>query len=636
MSWEVSSMQSKRSFFNGTLFRKNLSRFWPLWGGVSLVGSLMPLYVLLALLSGRLDVLQDSFEFSRLLYQMVTTVVPAFTMGYAILCAMVVWGYLYSSRSVGLMHTLPVDRTCLFVTGTASGLAMMLIPYVVVGGMACLIALAWGAFSLTAVAQTAAAVILLSLQFFGFATLCAMLTGNIFALPAVYLLFNFLAPLTEALVFNLAQSFQVGLIQNDGGLSDFLAPLFQIYGSFFCEADYSLDTVRLFGLGTVAAYGLVGVAMLACAWALYRGRKSESAGDVVSFRGLRPVFRYGLALFSSLTLGWLLYELWASLFQKGDYADVLPMAVCMALTGVLGYYVASMLLEKSLRVFRGSWRGVALVCAASLAICLCVSLDLFGAERRVPDLGEVERVSVWDYRSDLELDLSAAENPELVERILALHRAITEDLDYIREESPFTGGTSEAVEEEDGLRQVKTWCALDITYQLKNGGTLRRRYDFSVSSRRAEDGSTYDALLAELYRDPAAIRERIAAPAGGQVVDIYLNGYGVEDSELSAADEELIYQALLRDADEGNIPAYDLFVSESAYDIRMDIEYRVRNVDGVDGHSWKSMPLYPSMIHTVQALLNAGAVAPEALAEKTGEAGMSIPADTAAPVPVTP
>ena len=52
MNWEVSSMPSKKSFFNQTLFRKNLSRFWPLWGGASLMGSLLPLYMLLALLSG--------------------------------------------------------------------------------------------------------------------------------------------------------------------------------------------------------------------------------------------------------------------------------------------------------------------------------------------------------------------------------------------------------------------------------------------------------------------------------------------------------------------------------------------------------------------------------------------------------
>ena len=32
MSWEVRTMRSATSYFNFTLFRKNLSRFWPIWG----------------------------------------------------------------------------------------------------------------------------------------------------------------------------------------------------------------------------------------------------------------------------------------------------------------------------------------------------------------------------------------------------------------------------------------------------------------------------------------------------------------------------------------------------------------------------------------------------------------------------
>ena len=56
MSWEVSTMPSKKSFFKGaavnvTLLKKNLHRFWPLWGGVSLMGCVLPLYLLLTLLS---------------------------------------------------------------------------------------------------------------------------------------------------------------------------------------------------------------------------------------------------------------------------------------------------------------------------------------------------------------------------------------------------------------------------------------------------------------------------------------------------------------------------------------------------------------------------------------------------------
>ena len=36
-------MRSKTSCFNGTLFRKNLSRYWPLWGLASFGGALFPL-----------------------------------------------------------------------------------------------------------------------------------------------------------------------------------------------------------------------------------------------------------------------------------------------------------------------------------------------------------------------------------------------------------------------------------------------------------------------------------------------------------------------------------------------------------------------------------------------------------------
>ena len=69
-------MPSKKSFFNRTLFRKNMSRFWPLWGGASLVGSLLPLYMLMALLSGAARHL-DALEFSYALYMTAAAVGPS-------------------------------------------------------------------------------------------------------------------------------------------------------------------------------------------------------------------------------------------------------------------------------------------------------------------------------------------------------------------------------------------------------------------------------------------------------------------------------------------------------------------------------------------------------------------------------
>ena len=43
-------MQSKISCFNQTLFRKNLTRFWPLWGMASFLGGIFPLALLVQVL----------------------------------------------------------------------------------------------------------------------------------------------------------------------------------------------------------------------------------------------------------------------------------------------------------------------------------------------------------------------------------------------------------------------------------------------------------------------------------------------------------------------------------------------------------------------------------------------------------
>ena len=175
-------------------------------------------------------------------------------------------------------------------------------------------------------------IILITLTFFGMATFCAMVTGNIFALPVFYVILNFVFPALEALVNSFSQMFLVGVTGMYDGKLEFLSPLLRLY-SKLNTGFYSDEPARLVGASTAAVYGLVGIALLIVSWVLYRLRRSESAGDVVAFRWLRPIFRYGVALASALTLGWLLYELlWYPVFQTGYYADFIPMVVCMAVT----------------------------------------------------------------------------------------------------------------------------------------------------------------------------------------------------------------------------------------------------------------------------------------------------------------
>ena len=616
MSWEVSSMQSKKSFFNGTLFRKNLTRSWPLWGIISLIGALFPLYMLLELMQRR-NVQVFPTEFADVLYNAVTMFAPGFIAAYAVLCAIVVWGYLYNTRSVGMFHALPVDRTCLFVTNTLSGLTMILIPFAVVGFLLCLVSICWGFFNLIAVLNTILAVLMLAVTFFGLATLCAMLTGHIVMLPVLYLLANFLAPLLEALIINLAEQFLIGISIGAMQNSLIFSPLFEIYAKFHSYYDYysyspGLEDYApsLVGLWVVALYALAGLALLALAWFLYKKRHSESAGDVVAFRWMQPIFRYGIALLSALTLGRLLYELlWHDLFQKGDYADALPMFVCAALTGLVGYYAASMLIAKSKRVFRGSLTGVGIVCAGAAALILLVSVDVLGIERRIPAMDDIASVSLTDRNETISFD--ADKNPEQVEAIRAFHQVVINDRNYIRTYIP------DWHMEGDKVFGHNIW----LTYRLKDGTTVRRFYDLWFNADRAGQDGTYENQLIRFYED-AEVRQTSVTIAEDtsltdiDVYNIYSDEYCINTTERNSNDAKTIYAALLKDVDEGNVPAENVLAQisrENRFWLMLNYRMRESSWDNSWTYSCKNVDLHPTMTNTIDTLLELGYVTEEQL-----------------------
>ena len=612
MSWEVSTMPSKRSYFNPTLFRKHLSRFWPLWGGVSLVGAFLPLYMLLALVRGQVVEAADPNVFREGLYQAAAYFVPGFTCAYAILCVMAVWGYLYNPRAVELMHTLPVDRTCLFATNTLAVLAMTLTPFVVTGGLLCLIGLAWGFFDLVAVVNTVLAVLFCTALFVGLGTLCAMLTGHALALPAFYLLANFLAYLLELMATNLTHMFLIGVpIREDMGRLGFLSPVLEIYGSLSVYKERLAENeaaYHLRGLWVAALYALAGLAMLALSWHLYRRRHSESAGDVVAFRWLRPVFRYGVALLGGLALGLLLYRLmWEPLFQKGYYADRIPMGVCLFAGGLVGYYGAFMLLEKSLRVFgKKSLRGVGAVAAGAAALCLLASVDVFGLEKKIPAWEEIEGMSLVD-RGVYSGPWSAGEDPDQAAALRALHQSIVRDRDYIRAYVP-------DFSEEEG----KVFShILYLNYWLKDGSTLSREYDLWLSRDRMEEEGTFENLLAAFYRDPAVRARDVTLPKGAElesvdVLCVYAENMYANTSERAGGDEAArrIYEALQEDAGAGHVPGKDPLRNLASWrpsEFYLRLNYRLFEKE-IQGYRDQDMLVYlaPSMTNTLDALVELG------------------------------
>ena len=607
-------MPSKRSFFNGTLFRKNLTRFWPLWGGVSLMGAVFPLYLLLSILG------RDYLEFTdrdvtMALYSVVTWFIPAFLLVYAALCGVLVWGYLNNSRSVGLYHSLPVDRRCLYLTTLASGLAMVLIPFVVTGGLLCLVCLGTGTLPPAAVAETALAVVLMAVFYFSTATFVAMVTGNSFAMLAFYAIGHFLAVLLESLVTSFAGGFLFGVTGIPAGTLTFLSPTPYIYDHFRSTTEYIAVGERadsLQGMGVLAAYALVGLALLAVGFLLYRRRKSESAGDVVAQGWLQPVFRYGLALCSALTVGQILYEMLYGLpFQVGPYYSMLPMALCMIFTGILGYYAASMLLKKSLRVFRGDWQGPVTVAAMVVIFCGCVSFDVLGTASYVPRAEEVESVTVT---SAVGYSMELSGDSDLAAQVMALHQSILREEDYIR---AMTDQWYAEERQPDAAAGEMDMEYVHINYLLTNGDTVHREYPVVlVKDRWYNQPDTFDYQTRETLCGPAAAMTTVTPRYGGTVESVYGYLWNSEAEDVSLAGDEAraVYGAVLEDAAAGRLYYWDPFAEDGAGELIGSLEFAFQpdtppsdsGPSDTAAAEYISTDLYAGMTSTLQALRDLG------------------------------
>ena len=613
-------MQSKTSFskyFNATLLRRNLTRFWPLWGMASFAGSLFPLALLVQFLRDEDFYLWNRpLDFTEMYYYVAAYAVPVVSLLYAILCAMLVWSYLYNSRSVGLLHTLPIRREGLFFTNFLSGMAMMLIPYVIVGALCVLVSVVGGCFDAKGLGVTILAVLGLSFFYFATATAAAFITGNIFALPAVYFLLHFLAVMLDWLVCTFSQGFIFGLSGVYSGVVEWLSPTVYLENQMRVNSTYEtiitqtsltgaysetnrLTAVSLENLWLVGVYALAGAALLAIAWLLYRRRRSESAGDVVAVGWMKPVFRCGVTGLAALLGGLLLYELFWRSFQEGRYYEVLPLLVCMLVAGAIGYYGASMLLAKSLRVFRGSWRGLLLTAAGCALVCAVLHFDVLGVADRVPEVSRVEKMTL--YTADNNYTFYPDEDEALMERVRAVHQAITADRDYI------VGVTGQ----EDWWSQpVIGDASFHVTYYLSSGLKVNRTYYLPISRQRLTQAGTYDNLLDSLVNSEEMKARRIHlndarfAPTGGSVyVERRNEGYDLSSRECAALQE-----AVARDAAAGAWGDYQWFNAGvgGEYALSLELSFTYTNDEGDTSRDWISISLRPGMDNTISCLKELG------------------------------
>lgn len=573
-------MRSATSFFDKTLFRSQLKHTWPLWLGYTALW----LFLVPVALFSALSTYQGGYSASDASYLLLNTGVRGgvfISFVFGLFFAMLAFSHLTQSRATNGFHALPVRRETIFLTAYLTGLfcqlSTILVTYLLGAAVSAPLHLSF--WSVTGAAMGSA--MLEAVFFYSFAVLCMVMTGQILAAPVFYFVGNILVPGMEYLLRNFAGNFLYGYSGHTDVALGFLSPPLYMYTMCTevaiasietCESDSYYVTAYALERGSLmilAAYALAGLVIALIALLLYRTRKSEMTGSTVAFPWATPIFKYGVAFCTAVALGQFLYY-----FLFGQYRssgnDSLPGTIlCMVAAGLVGYFVAEMLIRKSFRVFRAGAKGAAIVALALVLLGVAMSFDLTGYEKHVPDESEIESV----YYTFSGMTSVTTDDADTIRRLTAAHQAIVKNRN---EQARIADAWDADTLSQSDYADIEPF-SLRLTYYLKDGSQLSRSYSLYLRRSDLTAPSSVTARVNALYTCRESVLCRVLGYGYEHLGDTprFLDSYcyyyddnsGGKDYALTAAQAEQVYAALMQDVQDSDNGGSDIFaVQEYPYD----------------------------------------------------------------------
>ena len=544
MSWETLTVRSRISFFNKHVALNLLKRFWPLWTAYFAA----MIFVFPVNLLGKLHFILDGSPLEKYAVNRITleTCKPELTLTFifAVLIAMAVFSYLYDGRTCGLVNSLPLRRETMYCTAFITGLAPMLIADLLVWAAAWIILAGKPNVIAEYMLIRLASSLMCSTAFFGLAAFCAVLTGNLLVLPALYGVINIAAVLLERAVEALLSVLVYGYAY-DGSVLDFLSPIEKLFYS--CEVGASpiqgaADGAYTYSapwIGYLTGFCIAGLVLAGLGLVIVRRRRMELAGDVVAVGWLRPTFKYCMAIGGALTFACAIYY-WFFDYVLYDVPAAILVIALLPVGAFIGWFGSEMLMQKTLRVFSKGWKQYAAVCGALMALALCAELDVTGYEKYIPALDEI------DYINSAEGNSGHENQPETLELYRELHRKLIESKGL-----PFPADGSYYLE--------------PLNYYLKDGTHICRLYRLPYSDAVVSDPDSAVAALDSLLNCPELVAQRVypSIPVTEENIrSAYLSVENTEDDGIYIADTvnltpaqayELYTQCIIPDAEDGTI-----------------------------------------------------------------------------------
>lgn len=601
-------MQLKKSFFNKTIFWKNIKSYWPVWAILTLIAFIgLPIASLMNFYMNSSSVPQNLW-YAKQFYEITVGSVPAIvSMLFAVICAACVFSYLSSHRSASFFHSLPVSREGLFISAYLSGFAFMAVPTIVAVLLDALVIGCRGVNIIGPAFIGMGISLLIEFFFYNFAVLCMIISGNAIGGFIFYGIMNGVFVFMTFVGDELAQFFYFGHPYSilDQELTSWLCPVF---GLSMIRAGYVYDIpkdinffeskairIEFRDMKYLLYYVIIAVVFLAVSFIEYRKKETESVGEVITVKWVKPLFKLGFTTCFMLLFTMLFY----SIFFSGNINAEWQVVASAVVFSFLGYIFAEMINRKSFKIFKTLKPTFLIYVVLSSLVVMIMKFDLTGFEKRMPKSSE-EVKSVF-----LNLDgMMEIEDPAIIDEVIALHAAIVDNKDYIVDETKrIYELEAEYYANEDRIYSSYEYDGVSlqvncdeyvgarfmmatIEYSLANGKTLTRRYDIPV--RADGNDPEFVKALERIYNKPECVKSRIFNEFDPELFEIKYADILVHDEEGSDKDimytdhdaEELL-KAIEKDIAAGNFKTnlYNIYQeSDSFYTETMSLCFKATKV----------------------------------------------------------
>lgn len=583
-------MKSRISFFDRTVFLKDLTRFAPAWILYSIVlvilGTITGTKTVFTYgeisVAGQLDGALDAMIIINFLF--------------ALLNAQLLFGDLFNTKLTNALHAMPIRRETWFGTHVISGLVFHFVPSTI---FAVWFSFLCGEFWLTSWCWLGA-VMLQYLFFFGLAVFACLCVGSRFAQGVVYGLCSFGA----WLLFWTVDAIYMPLIPGISITFQLLSPFCPIiYG--FSHQPFSVDIKYWTGmssmiesqnlvqnpdgwiyLGIIAA---IGVALLFLALQFYRRRNLEVAGDFIAVSWLKPVF----LICYTLSMGVITYYLLSNFGVLSTVFLILGLLV--------GFVSGTMFLERTIKVFhKRMLTGLTVFAVFILGTMGLTALDPLGLQYWVPDVDQIEsaQITLPGYSVDTDdLEVTGGFNPHIAERITAIHRAALKDdtipVDPLHDtvDPGFFYDTWNG----NGLYSYYIGNAsynsegyqISLSYQIRGGIYMDRTYGIAYECPTAE-------LVADFMNEPEQVLRLKEKDWKTQLNRFYIPPVeGTTYLYPTYAEAEALMNAIVADCENGTMLQHDCFHEERG------VSMTVRFGDSHKGTAGRfTITVYPEAVNT--------------------------------------